>query len=58
MNGLDLLMLVLVVGGVLYGAHRLDAWEEERELDWRWEESMRLARESLDEPVLFDQEVA
>lgn len=45
---MPLLVLVVVVVAALYGAHRLDEWETRRELDWRYEDTMRRAREALD----------
>lgn len=65
MNGLDLLGIVIVLVAAFYGAHRLDRWEDERELEWRVEDTMRRARESLDRiedefpsVIVFDQDKA
>ena len=42
--------LAIVIGG-LYAARLADEWEEERELEWRYQESMRRAGEALDEEI-------
>jgi len=55
-NGLDLLGIVLVAIGALYVGWRLDRWEQDRELDRRWEETMRQARGDLDRPFDRDAE--
>lgn len=63
MNGSDLLGIVVVLVVVCYAAWRLDQWEDERELRWRREETLRREREALDRVedefpsvALYDQE--
>lgn len=61
MTGLAIVVAAVLVAAGLYWANRLDGWEEDRELDWRIEDSLRRAREALDrsdQPIVFDQEVA